>query len=438
MNRTLLKSKHSCELSAAKKLFLLLLLLPLWSISEAAVQVKSISADYANKRVTFALSWAASTRNATHLSKVWVLVDYQEVNSLNVPAGAWQRATVVSATSTNGTVSGNTGRGFFVQGTDGAFSSTITVTLSSVPAKFNWCATATDYPPNATINVNGGYTLHGTVPFTINGNTTVSARTYTGTCITSITDATGCPGLLPAAPSVSTTNPTAVCAGSNVTLTANISGGTTTAMTYTWNIGSATATTTTNTFIVPAASITTSKTFAVSVRNANNCGSNKVNGNITINQPAGRDEFPNTCGCASELTLIAGYCRNLTADGASTFTGCGIEIKALDSEAITYVDRNAACAPGWRVPTFSEYKCMWNARQNLESKLIKSWYWSSSTSGQDYSCTCGATSGSAAYYFAAANSGCCVSGSSEITAGQSQYCSRCGIGSEKNYVRCVR
>ncbi len=59
------------------------------------MQVKSISADYANKRVTFALSWAAGTRDATHNSKVWVFVDYQPVTNPNT-TGAWQRATVVS------------------------------------------------------------------------------------------------------------------------------------------------------------------------------------------------------------------------------------------------------------------------------------------------------------------------------------------------------
>jgi hypothetical protein len=47
------------------------------------------------------------------------------------------------------------GRGFYLDGHTGAvpFSSTVTVTLSSDlnGAKFNWCAYATDYPPNATI-----------------------------------------------------------------------------------------------------------------------------------------------------------------------------------------------------------------------------------------------------------------------------------------------
>ncbi len=188
-----------------RKLILLLSLLPLWGLGGrlfAAVQVKSISADYANKRVTFALSWAAGTRNATHLSKVWVFVDYTTVTNPNT-TGAWQRATVASATATAGTVSGNTGQGFYLQGTDGAFSSTVTVTLSGVPAKFNWCATATDYPPNVTAT-GGTYTLHGTAPFTLiaaDGNSTqvVNGNSIAASALTvapvTIRDATGCPGV---------------------------------------------------------------------------------------------------------------------------------------------------------------------------------------------------------------------------------------------------
>jgi hypothetical protein len=71
------------------------------------------------------------------------------------------------------------------------------VTLSGAPAKFNWCAYATDYPPNAILGSNHYYNLHGTAPFVINdvalheGTTTHSSETT----ITSFTDATGCPGI---------------------------------------------------------------------------------------------------------------------------------------------------------------------------------------------------------------------------------------------------
>ena len=185
-----------------KKLYLLSLLLPLWSIAEATVQVKSISADYANKRVTFALSWAAGTRDATHNSKVWVFVDYQPVTNPNT-TGAWQRATVVSASATAGTVSydGSNRQGFYLQGADGVFSSTVTVTLSGVPAKFNWCATATDYPPQATVTGNQDIILKGTPPFTViyadNSTTVTSSKQYRlppNKSVKSFADATFCPG----------------------------------------------------------------------------------------------------------------------------------------------------------------------------------------------------------------------------------------------------
>ncbi len=526
-----------------RKLYLLSLLLPLWTLLPlwgqggclfAAVQVKNISTDYANKRVTFALSWAVGTRDATHLSKVWVLVDYQAVTNPNT-TGAWQRATVVSATATTGTVSGNTGRGFFLQGTDGAFSSTVTVTLSGVPAKFNWCATATDYPPNAVMS-NGTYTLKGTTPFTINGSTSVSTRTYTGACITSITDPTGCPGTVtnpafstgtiastgqticiggtpsnigstatatggdsrityqwykngtaissatattytpPAGDAAATASHTytrrakdATCnttltasAGSWVlkvvadptitisaaqsicyntagsALTATVSGGSG-ANTYTWQysannsswtaagtstantlttgnltanryyrvmttqagsgcasayssavlktvnplpggasitvtstacekiIVSATGTNTTswvwsnvNSSSGAAATVTAVGARTVYATPVNSCGSGtQVSRSVTVAACCGaRDANVGTGGCCqSGLTLVGGYCRNLSADGASTYTGCGIEVKAADAASFNNT-ANSGCPAGWRWPTTSELLCL--------------------------------------------------------------------------------
>jgi uncharacterized protein (TIGR02145 family) len=52
-----------------------------------------------------------------------------------------------------------------------------------------------DYPPNATIN-NGTYTLKGTPPFIINTSITENGASYSGGCITSLTDKTGCPGII--------------------------------------------------------------------------------------------------------------------------------------------------------------------------------------------------------------------------------------------------
>ncbi len=179
-----------------RKLILLLSLLPLWGLGGclfAAVQVKSISADYANKRVTFSISWVAGSRDATHLSKVWVFVDYQEVTNPNT-TGAWQRASIdLSALPAGGSADGANTKGFWYQGqATAAQSATITVTLTNVPAKFNWCAYATDYPPNAAVYNNGTYTLKGMQPFIVNG-AAIAGNKFTGT-VNSLTDATGCPG----------------------------------------------------------------------------------------------------------------------------------------------------------------------------------------------------------------------------------------------------
>jgi hypothetical protein len=67
--------------------------------------------------------------------------------------------------------------------------------LSNASGKFNWCAYGSDYPPNAKDNSSGGYDLRGSQPFIINGTTEVNATTYSGSVITALTDATGCPGV---------------------------------------------------------------------------------------------------------------------------------------------------------------------------------------------------------------------------------------------------
>ena len=327
---------------------------------------------------------------ADHLNKAWVFVDYQAITGTN--RGAWAPATIVGTPSvSNGTYAAGNSRGFYVTGVNGQ-TATVTVTLTNVPAQFNWCAYATDYPPNAKISGNS-YTLHGTAPFTVNGvQLDAGIRTYSGACITSITDPTSCPGLLPAAPTVTTTNPAAVCVGSGVTLTATPGGGTTTANTYTWNIGGATTTTTTNTFAVPAASITTSKTFTVSVRNANGCTSNTVSGNITVisgcgsgngtnvtncsNPPSG---FSFTSGFVSGTTWVVGsqtwsapvtatYCRKLTFNGGSSgayATDCRSNNGMSTAANLTYGDlfswcmvakfATTICPSGWRVPTSTDF-----------------------------------------------------------------------------------
>jgi hypothetical protein len=185
--------------------FLFAMLASMVANAQSSVNVTPVSIDYAQSIVKFNVSWANSSRTGTHNSKVWVWVDYREVTG-NAPSGNWARATISGTpTATSGTPSRETGidKGFWLQGTSGSsgsYNATVTVTLSNVPAKFNWCAYVSDYPPNAEITrgtaTNGTYTLHGTYPFTINGTYTTSASSYTGTLITSITDKTDCPGII--------------------------------------------------------------------------------------------------------------------------------------------------------------------------------------------------------------------------------------------------
>jgi hypothetical protein len=162
--------------------------------------VEPVSANYANKTVSFRVWWNAGTRDATHLSKVWVWVDYLTVNSNNTTSGnTWTRATVGTVSGGTTSFDGSNRKGFWLEGNASTnYSTTFTVQLTNVPAKFNWCAYVSDYPPNAKITSgsysNGTYTLKGTKPFVINGTIPVNSNTYSAARISSITDATQCPG----------------------------------------------------------------------------------------------------------------------------------------------------------------------------------------------------------------------------------------------------
>jgi hypothetical protein len=212
-----------------KKLLILALgLLPMLPLSgqNRVVEVARITETTTPPTVTFRVYWDAAPDNLRHRDSVWLFVDYQTVDNAGV-AGPWTAATLSGASVTGaGTLSvvANT-RGFYLNGTAAPFSSTVTVALDGLtPAgtKFNWCAYASDYPPNATEN-NGYYDLHGSSPFVINGNITEPSKTYTGGCIETLTDATGCPGEVPMLPEVLdfTASTAAVCPGGSVTLTAS-------------------------------------------------------------------------------------------------------------------------------------------------------------------------------------------------------------------------
>jgi hypothetical protein len=166
--------------------------------AQTTVQITPISATYTSTQtIRFKVNWTNQT-TANHRNKVWVFVDFQPVIS-PTQKGSWQPATITgTAQRTSGTVSEQSNRGFYLEGTTTNFSSTVTVTLGNVTGKYNWCAYGSDFPPNAVAN-GSSYTLKGTPPFiitTTSGTVVVNAKTFSGGTITALTDATGCPGVM--------------------------------------------------------------------------------------------------------------------------------------------------------------------------------------------------------------------------------------------------
>ncbi|MDR3134071.1 MAG: hypothetical protein LBU42_08665, partial [Prevotellaceae bacterium] len=62
------------------KLFFFAMLISI-TASAQVTNVTPIGANYTDKTVSFRVWWNAGSRDATHLSKVWVWVDYITVNS---------------------------------------------------------------------------------------------------------------------------------------------------------------------------------------------------------------------------------------------------------------------------------------------------------------------------------------------------------------------
>jgi hypothetical protein len=177
------------------KFFFFAMLASVAASAQSTVQITPISATYTSTPIIqFKVSWTSQTAT-NHRNKVWVFVDFQPVVS-PTQKGSWQPATITTGTVQNigGTVSEQSNRGFFLEGTTTNFASTITVSLSNVTGKFNWCAYATDYPPNIASVSSGTYTLKGTQSFILDG-TTISGNKYSGS-INSLTDPTGCPGCI--------------------------------------------------------------------------------------------------------------------------------------------------------------------------------------------------------------------------------------------------
>jgi hypothetical protein len=171
------------------------------------VQVESISSTYTGTPIVkFRVAWTG-TRTYRHNTKVWLFIDYRKVEN-DAPVGNWTRALVTSTLTVNSlpastaTLEPGNDSGFWLHGVNGDYSATVTVpvTLATDVTQFSWCAYATDYPPNVVAHSSNSYTLRGSRPFVVNGSTlTADQTTFSGT-ITSFTDATGAPGIFPAAP----------------------------------------------------------------------------------------------------------------------------------------------------------------------------------------------------------------------------------------------
>ncbi len=350
-----------------RKLILLLSLLPLWGpgglYAANCISVNSVGVNYATKTVTFVLTWKACN-GTTHLNKAWVFVDWQQVTGTNT-TGTWTRATISgAATVTNGTYTTGNTTGFYVTGTNGQ-SATVTVKLSNAPAKFNWCAIATDYPPNATMS-NGTYTLKGTPPFVVNGiKLDNTQKSYTGSCITSITDATNNPEGFTVSPPFaagaiangSTFTPVSILPSITIGNSAAASGGDN-KISYTWQRVSSTGTSVTV--------ATSGLSYALTAADV------ATQGTYTFYRYA-KD---NTCN--TTLARAAGSWV-LNVIPASTFSGCSVWIeKASISTSYAYNDNTIASVcqqrygGQWRLPNATEAICICNNRKWLENDIITS------------------------------------------------------------------
>ena len=208
-------------------------------LASATVTVTPVSTDYAAQKVTFKVVWTNSP-TAPYNNRVWVWIDFCPVTG-TTPVNSFSTATISNPAKTggNGTVTGATARGFFIEYGATNTGTTVTAVLSNASGKFNWCAYGSDYPPNATA-ANGTYTLKGTPPFIINGTTTLGAgvKTYSGGCITSLTDPTGCPGIINyTAISAGAINSSSTIVNTNVTpaaITSNTAASGSGGFTYRW------------------------------------------------------------------------------------------------------------------------------------------------------------------------------------------------------------
>ncbi|MDR2359621.1 MAG: hypothetical protein LBD87_07495 [Prevotellaceae bacterium] len=316
--------------------FLSLMGLGFPALAQSHINIELLSATYTTPAVQFRVSWDAIPEGTCHNSKIWLWVDFIKIEN-NQPSGTWTRATV--ANPSPGTFEADNNKGFWLQGNSSSYSQIVTVALTNIQAnaKFNWCAYASDCPPNVTIN-NGTYTLKGTPPFIINTSIIEKGKSYSGGCITSLTDATGCSGIIPvfSAGAIQTTAAYKNCyntSGSNISEAVHPSGGSG-AYTYQWTVSyngnsSAIINGATGATYTPPAT-TTAGTY--------------------VYRRQVRDNLCNTTFSLSEGTVT----RIVLPDYISI---CGIDVKMCDAGRSTHNPGNL-CPTGWRWPSALEGCCM--------------------------------------------------------------------------------
>jgi len=197
-----------------KKISYFLLRTALWGLLPLAVHAQSscvtatqLHAEGATQTVTFTLTWSGCT-TTNHLTKAWCFIDYRRAYPDGSKDLTWHRATIIGAASvTNGTYEPGHSTGFYVTGTDGQLA-TVTAKLDhDVSSWYDWCAYATDFPPNVNYSYDfgtittGTYTFRGTPPFMLTASNGVT-QTVTGkvlpyaamtlTTPATLTDATDC------------------------------------------------------------------------------------------------------------------------------------------------------------------------------------------------------------------------------------------------------
>jgi hypothetical protein len=333
-----------------KKLSFFFLLLPLWWLggfsARAQQSVKLIGEDFSTGAVTFTVDMGATTRT-------WVFVEY--TNPPTHDPANMSRATFTdvqfdpqdAGTWTPGSTETAGDRGFFL-----TKSATVTATLDVAPGMFSWCAYAISAPPRAKVKAEGGYSLHGTRPFTINGDLLIDSDDFSpGTCITSFTDFTYNPdGFFPDPPEVIATAPTPVCADA-VTFTATASGGITDVMSYTWSIaGAETTTTSDNPYLTTLATTgdADTYTYTVFVTNANGCTSTVSNmGTVTVYAVPVVEDVSSETVCSGMSATLSATVTDVTPSAiytwyvgdysAETTTTSTYTTPALTATATTYL-----------------------------------------------------------------------------------------------------